>query len=62
MILAATGLKGSRYKMASIKRIEHSGQVPWDSGMCGIIYVDKEQAKAEYGKEYSEEKVREWRN
>jgi hypothetical protein len=32
---------------------------PWDSGQCGIIYVEKDKAKAEWAEDYSEERVRE---
>ena len=31
---------------------------PWDSGMCGIIYVETETARKEWGDDFSEEKVK----
>jgi hypothetical protein len=31
---------------------------PWDSGQCGIIYVETEKARKEWGKDFSEEKIK----
>ena len=33
---------------------------PWDSGQCGIIYVETETARKEYGDSFSEDNVREY--